>query len=242
MKRPPSRITATWIVVTWMIFQWFAMQGLALAGQSQDAAARKPNPAFAKIVDDSKLPHVLLIGDSISIGYTVPVGEALKGKANVHRAPVNCGPTVRGLEQLDDWLAGGKWDVIHFNWWLHDLKHVDGKHQIPIDWYESNLRTLVGRLNKTGARLIWCATTPVPKGPLSPPRTDEDVRAYNRVAEAIMRDNRIEINDLYRFARGKLKEIQRKTNVHFTPSGSKVLAEEVAQHIFKPREGPPADK
>ena len=175
-----------------MILPWFAMHGLASVGQSQDGAARKPNPAFAKTVDDPRLPRVLLIGDSISIGYTVPVREALKGKANVHRAPVNCGPTIRGLEQLDDWLAGEKWDVIHFNWGLHDLKHVDGKHQVPIDRYESNLRTLVGRLNKTGARLIWCSTTPVPKGPLSPPRTDDDVRAYNRVAEAIMRDSRIE--------------------------------------------------
>ncbi len=41
--------------------------------------------------------------------------------------------------------------MIHFNWGLHDLKRMgDGKHQVPPDEYEKNLRELVGRLKKTG--------------------------------------------------------------------------------------------
>lgn len=62
---------------------------------------------------------MFLIGDSISVGYTLAVRSELKGKANVHRPPTNCGPTTKGLEQLDAWLATGgkdkKWDVIDFN-------------------------------------------------------------------------------------------------------------------------------
>src|SRR5215212_9456507 len=62
------------------------------------AAPEKPqDPAYAKITDDPKLPRVLLIGDSISIGYTLPVRKQLKGTANVHRIPENGGPTTNGV-------------------------------------------------------------------------------------------------------------------------------------------------
>ena len=193
---------------------------------------RPPNPAFARVADDPALPRVLLIGDSISIGYTVPTRAALAGKANLHRALTNCGPTIRGLEGIDQWLGDGRWDVIHFNWGLHDLRKSEGKHQVPIDEYEKNLCQLVGRLEKTGATLIWCNTTPVPEG-CSPPRTDEDVVAYNAVAKKVMDENKIVINDLYAFALPKLEKIQRPANVHFLPEGSAVLAQQVAVAIVE---------
>ncbi|MBL8830542.1 MAG: SGNH/GDSL hydrolase family protein, partial [Planctomycetaceae bacterium] len=113
---------------------------------------KQPNAAFAPIVDEPGLPRVLLIGDSISIGYTLPTRELLKGKANLHRIPTNGGPTTNGLANIDKWLGDSKWDVIHFNWGLHDLKYIDekagrvdpakGKIQVPLDQYESNLRKL----------------------------------------------------------------------------------------------------
>lgn len=191
-----------------------------------------PNPAFAPIEDDPNLPRVLLIGDSISIGYTLPTRELLQGKANVHRPPANCGPTSRGVQQIDAWLGEGNWDVIHLNFGLHDLKVMeDGNHQVPIDQYQENLRKLVERMKQTGATLIWASTTPVPEGELNPPRSDADVVAYNQVAAQIMEENGIAIDDLYAFALPKLSEIQRPVNVHFTPEGSKVLAGRVAESI-----------
>lgn len=218
---------------------------LAGVGQAQQKKAakrkaRKPSPAFAAVKDDPSLPRVLLIGDSISIGYTVDVRKALAGKANVHRAPTNCGPTIRGLEQIDKWLGDGHWDVIHFNWGLHDLKMMDGKHQVPIGEYEKNLETLVARMKKTGAKLIWCSTTPVP-AKCSPPRTNADVLAYNAVAKKIMDRNGIEIDDLYAFTLPQVEKLQRPSNVHFTPEGSKVLAGQVAASILKAL-GKPAGK
>ena len=110
------------------------------------------------------LPNVLLIGDSISIGYTVMVREALAGEANVFRPLTNCGPTTKGLESLDQWLGDRKWDVIHFNFGLHDLKymgpnnenladpHAETSHQqVPIEQYAANLKQIANRLKKTGA-------------------------------------------------------------------------------------------
>jgi acyl-CoA thioesterase-1 len=206
----------------------------ALVGAAEGAEkkpARAKDPAFAPVRDDPKLPRVLLLGDSISIGYTVPVQKLLAGKANVHRAPTNCGPTSRGVVEIDRWLGNGRWDVIHFNFGLHDLKQVDGKHQVPLEDYEKNLRTLVARMKKTGARLIWAATTPVPEGSGNPPRRVEDVVAYNRAARTVMEENDVAIDDLYAFALPRLKEIQRPANVHFTPAGSQALAREVAVSI-----------
>ena len=94
------------------------------AQQAKKKTKKQPNPVYAPIKDDPNLARVLLIGDSISIGYTLAVRELLEGKANVHRPPTNCGPTTRGLEQIDAWLGDKKWDVIHFNFGLHDLKYL----------------------------------------------------------------------------------------------------------------------
>ena len=43
------------------------------------------------------LPKVLIMGDSISIGYTPHAVENLKGVAEVQRHKGNAGPTIRGL-------------------------------------------------------------------------------------------------------------------------------------------------
>jgi acyl-CoA thioesterase-1 len=212
--------------------------GLAFSAPGAESKAKSPkkaapDPAFAAVKDDPSLPRVLLIGDSISIGYTVPTRDLLKGKANVHRIPTNGGPTINGLKNLDKWLGGGKWDVIHFNWGLHDLRFMeDGKHQVPIDQYEKNLRELVARLKKTGAKLIWASTTPVPEGKLNPPRKGDDVVAYNAVAKTIMDENQIAMDDLYAFVLPKVDTIQLPSNVHFKAEGYKALAEQVAKSIL----------
>lgn len=198
-------------------------------GAQQPAA---PNPAFAVVRDDPALPRVLLIGDSISIGYTLDVRELLKGKANVHRIPENGGPTINGLEKIDEWLADGQWDAIHFNWGLHDLKYMDdGKHQVGMEDYEKNLDRLVTTMKKSGAKLIWASTTPVPDAKVSPPRKSADVIAFNQSAARVMEKHAVPTDDLYSLALPRLAEIQRPANVHFTDAGSRVLAEQVAAEI-----------
>jgi len=205
---------------------------------------RKPNPAMQPIEDVAGLPRVLLIGDSISIGYTLPARALMKGKAKVHRPQANCGPTTSGLKSIDKWLGDKKWDVIHFNWGLHDLKYMGPKggnladpkgaeshQQVPPAEYEKNLRTLVERLKKTGAKLIWCSTTPVPEGARG--RAVGDSAKYNAIAAKVMADNKIPTDDLYAFAKPRLKEIGRPADVHYTPEGSQTLAKEVVASISK---------
>lgn len=221
----------SWLLVAVSATAIFAAQPPAKSARKAPAK-RADNPAFAPVTDDPKLPRVMLIGDSISIGYTLSVREALAGKANVHRPADNCGPTTRGLERLDQWLGNGRWDLIHFNWGLHDLRNADGKPQVALPDYEKNLTELVARLKRTGAKLVWCSTTPVPEG-CQPMRLPEDVPRYNAVAAKIMQANQIPIDDLYSFALPRLAQIQLPKNVHFTPDGSKVLGTEVARQIEK---------
>jgi len=199
---------------------------------AQEAGAAKPNPAFVEVQDAPGLPRVLLIGDSISIGYTLPVRALLDGKANVHRILTNGGPSLNGLRNLQEWLGIGKWDVIHFNWGLHDLKIMEGgRHQAEIDEYEKNLNELVKQLKATGAKLIWASTTPVPEGKLDPPRRPADVPVYNAVAKKIMEANGIPIDDLYAFVLPRESEIQLKENVHYTPAGYDALATRVVEAL-----------
>lgn len=228
--------TTTWILMV-------AACGRALAADSTapgTAARKPPDPALAAIEDVPGLPRVLLIGDSISIGYTLPTRALLAGKANVHRIQANGGPTTRGLERLDKWLGDSKWDVIHFNFGLHDLKHADargnivgvdqGPRQVEPAAYRENLRRIVERLKRTGARLIWCTTTPIPPGAKG--RAPGDELEYNAVAAEVMRDEGVEINDLHAFAAARLAEIGKPADVHYTPEGSETLATEVARHIM----------
>ncbi|MCB1234717.1 MAG: SGNH/GDSL hydrolase family protein [Verrucomicrobiae bacterium] len=210
--------------------------GAALPAAAQDGAKPKkaPNPVLAPIEDVSGLPRVLLIGDSISMGYTLPVRERLKGKANLHRIPTNGGPTLRGIENIDKWLGDGKWDVIHFNWGIHDLRHMeDGKRQVEPADYEKNLRALVAKLKATGAKLIWATTTPIPPPPLNPDRTFGDVAEYNAIAAKIMAENGVAVDDLNAWVTPRFAELQKPKDLHYQPEGYDFLAEKVAAEIGK---------
>jgi acyl-CoA thioesterase-1 len=193
-------------------------------------------------------PRVLILGDSISIGYTPFVQEMLADKATVLRPtkgkrPENCAGTNNGIQHIDRWLQidGGNFDVIHFNFGLHDLKHVDANgqnsnkasdpHQAEPEAYAKQLREMVEKMKATGATLIFATTTPVPEGKLSPLRHPADADRYNEIAVGIMKEHDIRVHDLHKFAQARLDKIQRPANVHFTPEGSKALAEQVVEHV-----------
>jgi acyl-CoA thioesterase-1 len=196
------------------------------------AKAKAPDPAMAPIQDVAGLPRVLLIGDSISIGYTLPVRKLLDGKANVHRIPTNGGPTKNGVANLAKWLGAAKWDVIHFNFGLHDLKHMeDGKRQVEPAEYEQNLRTLVAELKKTGAKLVFATTTPVPEGKLNPPRSFGDVATYNDIALKVMKENGVAIDDLNAAVAPDIAKLQRPHDVHYTNEGYDVLGQAVTKAL-----------
>ncbi len=215
--------------------------GLVLAVSGVQAAPAKRAAAEA-VAETPGLPRVLIIGDSISIGYTPFVTELFKGRANIVHAPGNNASTVTGLKSLDAWLGSNRWDVIHFNWGLHDLKYIDaqtkmtdvaaGKQWVPVAEYEKNLTELVQRLKKTGAKLIWCSTTPVPEGVKG--RVPGDEVIYNAAALRVMQAAGVPVDDLnavvgtpeHRSAMGGNSK-----DVHYSAAGYRALAAEAVKAI-----------
>jgi acyl-CoA thioesterase-1 len=204
--------------------------------------AAKPGP-LTPIAEVEGLPHVLIIGDSISIGYTLPTRALLQGKVNLHRIPTNGGPTTKGLSEIDKWLGIRKWDLIHFNWGLHDLKFMgkDGTNlvpkeeggivQVPLPDYEKNLDLLVTRMKKSAKQLVWRNTTPIPAG--SKARYVGDSVKYNQAAARIMKKHGVSTLDLYTPSKQNMKAWMRVADVHYFPAGSQALAEIVAEDIKK---------
>jgi len=195
------------------------------------------------------LPNVLLVGDSISIAYTLQVRQYLKGKANLYRpmtddgGPQNGGDAGGGKRSLKKWLGDTKWDVIHFNWGLHDLKRMGREYgksvsradispRVSIEQYQQDLQDCIDIMNASGAKLIFGNTTAYPAG-VQPVRLPEDAIKYNAAAAEVMQKNAIPINDLYALTHDRLADLQSPKNVHFTELGSAVIGKQVASVIAK---------
>jgi hypothetical protein len=231
---------------------WFvAVVALCLSARATEAPPYTPPADLAgtwAFTPDPRLPNVLILGDSISLGYTRIVREQLKGKANVYRAmhghsADNCGETRMGLRKIDGWLGQTKWNVIHFNWGLWDLCYrnpkaktqgnrdkVDGTLAVPIDEYERNLEQLVTRLEKTGATLIWATTTVVPPDEVG--RFVGDDARYNAVAARVMARHHVQTDDLYALSKSFGGSYSKAAgDVHYTPEGYTRLATQVATAV-----------
>ena len=179
-------------------------------------------------------PRVLIVGDSISIGYTPFVKKLLEGKAYVEHNAGNGGPTSNGAAHIEEWLKDGNWDAIHFNFGLHDLKLMEnGKHQVSLEDYEKNLGVIVAAMKKTRAKLVFATTTPVPEGKQNPVRLTADVQRFNAAALRVMERNHVAVDDLYGAAMKRIAEMQRPNNAHFTEAGYEDLAKPVVESIWK---------
>jgi lysophospholipase L1-like esterase/pimeloyl-ACP methyl ester carboxylesterase len=192
---------------------------------------------------------VLVLGDSISIGYTPFLTKQLAKVADVVRPmtadgrPENCSGTKNGIAKVDDWIARvGKPDVITFNFGLHDLKReTAGSRRVasndPADppqsdpeTYRRNLIQIVTRLEATGAKLFFVTTTPVPPGGVKPHRDLGDPLLYNGIARQVVEPRGIEVIDLHAVAAAK-PDWMRPANVHFTDEGSEALATAIAKPV-----------
>ena len=197
-----------------------------LPHHKKDKLARK-STAWDYVKDDPALPRVLLIGDSVSRGYTLSTRKHLAGKANVHRAPTNCGSSVNGVEKLDNWMGQGKWDVIHFNFGIHDVQK-----SISTETYLKNLEVIVGRLKATGAKVIFATTTPIPDDPTKKKNPATAVVERNQAAIEIMKKNNVTVDDLFTAITPKLAEYQNVKDVHFMEEGYDYLGKAVAESII----------
>jgi lysophospholipase L1-like esterase len=199
---------------------------------------------FVAFVD--KKPKILIIGDSISIGYTPFVKEYFSKKAIVSRNKGNAQHTGTGLEKMATWLGEEQWDIVQINWGLWDLcyRHPDskeygnrdkinGKPEYTIQEYASNLDTIVSIIKKkTNAKLIFVTTTYVPEN--EPGRYQSEVQKYNEAAKIIMKKHGVLVNDIYKASIPIHKSFGLGTNdVHYNKEGYEKLGKLITDFLEK---------
>jgi lysophospholipase L1-like esterase len=189
---------------------------------------------------EKPLPKVVLIGDSIRMGYAPLVAKRLDGKAIVVSPARNGEDSGNVLRNLDEWIIKEQPDVVHINAGLHDLKLKDGSYQVPLVEYEKNLKTILARIRKeTKAKIIFATTTPIlddlhAQRKASFDRLEADVQKYNAVAVSLMKQAGVPINDLHKLveSRGREKLIG-GDGTHYTPEGYAVLAAAVTDNVVR---------
>jgi len=191
-----------------------------------------------------KKAKVLIIGDSISIGYTPYVKEYLQEKAIVEHNPGNAEHTGTGLKKIREWLGNEKWDIIQFNWGLWDLCYrdpnskiqgfrdkINGKLTFSVEEYSANLDSLVTILQQiSNAKLVFVTTTYVPENEAG--RIQEDPIRYNDAAKKIMKKHSIAVNDIYDRSMAIHNKFGKGTDdVHYTNDGYAELGRVVSDFL-----------
>ncbi len=190
-------------------------------------------------MNSKDMQKILLIGDSISVGYAPHVRETLVGKLQVVHNEGNADDSRNILANLDAYLAANKdAGVIHLNCGLHDIKRLDGQNsqQVPLDEYGRNIRQIIKKLIDQGKQVIWALTTPVADTIHNCVkdfrRFESDVLAYNAVAADIASEEGLLVNDLHSavIAAG-IAQCLDEDGVHMTEEGYRACGEAVAKAI-----------
>ncbi|MGZ0014789.1 SGNH/GDSL hydrolase family protein [Yeosuana sp. AK3] len=193
-----------------------------------------------------KKSKILIIGDSISIGYTPYVQAYFSEKAIVSHNKGNAQHTGTGLEKIEEWLGEEQWDIIQFNWGLWDLcyRHPDskefgnrdkinGKPEFTVAEYASNLDSLVTIIKrKSTAKLIFVTTTYVPEN--EPGRIESEVQKYNEATKVIMKKHGVAVNDIYNQSVIIHKSYgMGSNNVHYNEEGYEELGKLISDFLEK---------
>ncbi|MGV3540671.1 MAG: SGNH/GDSL hydrolase family protein [Rufibacter sp.] len=188
---------------------------------------------------------VLIIGDSISIGYFPFVQKMLAGQAEVVHNQGNAQHTRTGLKKINEWLGQEKWDVIQFNFGLWDLCYrnpnsenqggrdkVNGKLTTTLEQYRTNLDSLAYIIKGTGAKVVYVTTTYVPENEAG--RFPQDAQKYNKVAKEVMKKHGIPVNDLFPASKKvHCQEAIGPNDVHYSEAGYEQLGKKVAEYLQK---------
>lgn len=205
------------------------------------------------------MKNVLLIGDSIRMGYQSRVAELLGDDVKIYAPDENCRYTKFTLWGMFSWMEGWnypKFDVIHWNtgtWDLHRCT-VDGEVFVPLPEYLETNRRLAIQMEYYSKNLIWATILPGGKELDQAKKTnylvgdDEqpnvflcdtmekwnaDVRRYNEECAKMLRGRGIVINDLYSVIAGRTDEFISGDGIHPNDAGYDLLAQKVAGEIKK---------
>ena len=213
-----------------------ALAALATAVPAAPAPAEREGIEWCDIwishANETNLPRVLLIGDSIARGYYPAVESALAGKAFVARLTTSAFLTDPMLnQQVALVLDNTRFDVIHFNNGMHGWQHSEAEYRKAFPGFLANIKK-----HARGAKLIWATTTPLKESTNAPPASptqasNERVAARNAIAAEQVRAKNIPVDDLNALAKG-LPDLH-SDGVHFNREGIALQAKQVASQIEK---------
>ena len=185
------------------------------------------------------MKNLLLIGDSIRMGYDKSVKKSLEGRANVIFPEENCRFASYVLRYFHEYLKdikGENIDVIHWNAGLWDcLRLFEEEPHTPIDVYAYYIERICIRIKKIcpNAHVIFATSTKVLSEKMSKDfkRYNEEIEKYNDVAVNVVKKYGFEINDLYAVS-ATLPEDAHSDAVHYyTPSGTEAFTNQVISFV-----------
>jgi len=182
--------------------------------------------------NETNLPRVLLIGDSISRDYYPEVEKRLAGKAFVARLATSrfvTDPVL--LRELELVLNQERFDVVLFNNGMHGWQHSEEEYQKA---FPKLVKTILARAPK--AKLLCATTTPLRDGKditydTKAKYSDERIAARNAIVAEIVDAQKIPIVDLNAAVRGHPE--YHSDNVHFNGQGAQILATQVSKEVEK---------
>jgi hypothetical protein len=196
------------------------------------------------------LPHIHVIGDSISLHYGPYLKMMLTGVMTYSRktAPdgntddtsaANGGDSSMVRDYLQALQPERPFDSLLINCGLHDIKRDVTTHavQVPLAQYEDNLHEILAQAQRLAARTIWVRTTPViderhNRLNTTFQRFEADAEAYNAVADHIMLEHGIAAIDLFTFTRNLGLEVY-VDHVHFTTEVRAQQAAFITGHLYQ---------
>lgn len=189
------------------------------------------------------MKKIVLLGDSIRIGYCQLVKADLEGKADVVFPEDNCRFTQYMYHLLPWWnqyLLGDAPDAadsvaaVHWNCGHWDCDRVSDI-QGPLNSV-STYAEMVRRIEETletrypKAKIIFATTTPMSPIHDGNGHSTEEIRAYNAAALEALKGTRAEINDLFAVLENVPAEVY-KDICHLTPEGYRKLADRVTTMV-----------
>ena len=185
------------------------------------------------------MKNLLLIGDSIRMGYDKSVKKTLEGVANVIFPAENCRFASYVLRYFHEYLNGVKGedvDVIHWNAGLWDcLRLFEEEPHTPIDVYAYYIDRICIRIKKIcpNARVIFATSTKVLSEKMSKnfKRYNEEIEKYNEAAVNVVKKYGFEINDLYALSVTLPEEVHSDAVHYYTPMGTEAFTNQVLSFV-----------
>lgn len=183
------------------------------------------------------MKKILLLGDSIRLGYDNYVKESLKNVAEVYFPEENCGYGTNVLRKLHAWtdsLGLYEADAVHFNVGHWDTVRIYGDDCITRpEVYRDNLERIIKRIKFLfpNAKIIFATSTPcIESGFIADfeMRYDTDIIKYNKIACEVMEKYGVIVNDLYKLLEDKPESYHSDQTHYYTPEATVLMGDKVA--------------